>query len=73
MPDTRDAQQTTDSTPAILRQLAVPASIAMLVGWAVWTFAFAPAPGWVHLFLTLGVFGVIWGIVAKGDPAPPRK
>jgi hypothetical protein len=29
------------------------------------TFAFA-APGWVHLFLTLGVFLLIWRIVAGG-------
>lgn len=73
MPDTRDATPTTDGTPAILRQLAFPAAIVMLAGWAVWTFAFAPAPGWVHFFLTLGVFVLIWAIVARDDAAPPRK
>ena len=48
----------------------------MLVGWAVWTFAFAPAPGWVHMLLTVGVFLLIWAIVARDDtartPASPR-
>jgi hypothetical protein len=37
----------------------------MLIFWAVMTFAFS-GPGWVHLFLTLGVFLLIWGIVASG-------
>lgn len=61
------------STP--LRRWAVPAAILMLVGWGSWTFA-GEAPGWVHLFLILGVFLLIWGIVARGTPdepaAPPR-
>lgn len=56
-----------------LMQAALPLGIVMLVGWAVWTFAYAPAPGWVHLFLTLGVFLVIWAIVARGDAAPRRR
>jgi hypothetical protein len=44
----------------------------MLVGWAVWTFAFDPAPGWVHFFLTLGVFLLIWAIVARDETRAPR-
>ena len=74
MPDT-----TTPNTPAaspsssLLKQAAFPLAIVMLVGWAVWTFAFDPAPGWVHLFLTLGVFLLIWAIVARGDGPARRK
>lgn len=45
--------------------LAMPLAIAMLVFWAVMTFAFS-APGWVHLFLSLGVFLLIWRITAGG-------
>ena len=56
-----------------MRQAAFPLAIVMLVGWAVWTFALGPAPGWVHLFLTLGVFLLIWAIVARGDAAPRRR
>ena len=42
-------------------------AIAMLVLWAVGTF-FLSAPGWIHLFLTLGVFVLIWRIVVRGTP-----
>jgi peptidoglycan/LPS O-acetylase OafA/YrhL len=55
--------------------LAIPVGLIMLVTWAVVTFAFS-GPGWVHLLLTLGVFLVIWGIVARGTPsaaARPRR
>ncbi|MDQ6831157.1 MAG: hypothetical protein M3081_20020 [Gemmatimonadota bacterium] len=41
--------------------------IAMLVVWAVVTFGFSPAPGWIHLLLTLGVFLLIYGIVVRGS------
>jgi len=37
----------------------------MLVFWAVMTFAFS-GPGWAHLFLSLGLFILIWRIVAGG-------
>lgn len=49
---------------------AYPAAIIMLVFWAVMTFAFS-GPGWVHLFLSLGVFIVIWRIVVRGDRRHP--
>ena len=77
MPDST-SQAAPAATPATspLKQAAFPLSILMLVGWGVWTFAFAPAPGWVHMLLTAGVFLLIWAIVARGDvpPAgtPPR-
>ena len=47
------------------------AAIVMLVVWAVATVAFE-APGWLHLLLTVGVFVVIWRIVARGTP-PAKK
>lgn len=65
-PTSRDAQAAPASP---LKQAAFPLSILMLVGWAVWTFAFAPAPGWVHMLLTAGVFLLIWAIVDRGDRA----
>ena len=49
-------------------------AVAMLVVWAVGTFALT-APGWLHLLLTLGVFLLIWRIVVRDDaraPRPPR-
>ena len=56
-------------SPRAIDGLAIPIGLIMLVVWAVATFAFS-GPGWVHLFLTLGVFFVIWGIVARGSPRP---
>ncbi len=41
--------------------------IAMLVVWAVVTFGFSPAPGWIHLLLTVGVFLLIYSIVVRGS------
>ena len=48
-----------------LETAAVPVAIVMLVLWAFVTFVLG-GPGWIHLFLTLGVFLLIWGIVARG-------
>ncbi len=45
-------------------------AIAMLVVWAVGTFAFA-APGWIHLLLTVGLSLLIWRIVARDVPDEP--
>ncbi|HTA75244.1 MAG TPA: hypothetical protein VK733_13265 [Gemmatimonadaceae bacterium] len=44
----------------------------MLVVWAVLVFVVNNAPGYVHLLLTLGLFIVIWRIVARGAPMPKR-
>ncbi len=41
-------------------------AIAMLAVWAVGTF-FYDAPGWLHLFLTAGVFLLIWRIVLRSN------
>ena len=55
--------------------LGILAAIAMLVAWAVGTYAFSPAPGWLHALLTAGVFLLIWRIVVRGTPTPraPRE
>ena len=75
MPDNMSSNTptTTAGTASPLKQLAFPLAIVMLVGWAVWTFVYDPAPGWVHLFLTAGVFLLIWGVVARDDTRPPTR
>ena len=47
--------------------LGILVALAMLVGWAVWTFAFS-APGFAHVLLTAGVFLLIYRIVVRGTP-----
>jgi peptidoglycan/LPS O-acetylase OafA/YrhL len=47
------------------RAALIPVAIIMLVFWAIMTFAF-DGPGWVHIFLSLGVFLLIWGVVERG-------
>jgi uncharacterized membrane protein len=47
-------------------------AVVMLVVWAVVTFAFAPAPGWVHALLTAGVFLVIYRVVVRGTASRTR-
>ena len=49
--------------------LAIPVGVLMLVFWFV-SILTIETPGWMHLFLTLGVFLVIWGIVRRGTPPP---
>lgn len=41
-------------------------ALVLLVAWGVATFAFAAAPGWVHLLLTAGVFLLVYGAVVRG-------
>jgi hypothetical protein len=45
------------------------AALLLLAVWAAGTFAF-PAPGWVHLLLTAGIFILIWRIVVRSTPDP---
>lgn len=47
--------------------LGILVALAMLVIWAVWTFAFS-APGFAHILLTAGVFLLIYRIVVRGTP-----
>jgi hypothetical protein len=53
--------------------LGIIVGLIMLVIWAVFVFVVNNAPGFVHLLLTLGVFIVIWRIVALGAPLPKKK
>jgi hypothetical protein len=50
--------------------LGLVAGVVMLVGWAIATFVFN-GPGWVHLFLSLGVFLVIWRFAARSVKSAP--
>jgi uncharacterized membrane protein len=45
-------------------------AILMLFGWAVAALVLQ-GPGWVHLFLTLGVSLLIYRIVVRGSPKDP--
>jgi Family of unknown function (DUF5670) len=54
----------------MLTDIGIIAAIALLVIWAIGTFFF-DAPGWIHLFLTLGVSILIWRVVVRGDRAHP--
>ena len=65
----RRAGVTVTTSPSRM-DIWIVAAIAMLIVWAVATFAF-PGPGWVHLLLTVGVFVLIWRIVVRGTP--PRR
>ena len=49
-------------------------ALLMLAAWAYVTFALAPAPGWVHLLLTAGVFLLLYRVVVRGtgDAPGPR-
>jgi hypothetical protein len=52
--------------------LGIIIGVIMLVIWAVFVFIVNNAPGFIHLLLTVGLFIVIWRIVALGAPMPPR-
>ncbi len=53
--------------------LGIIAALAMLVIWAAGAL-FTEAPGWINLFLSLGVFLLIWRIVApKGNKTAKSK
>ena len=45
--------------------LGIIVGLIMLIVWAVFVFVVNNAPGFVHLLLTLGLFIVIWRIVAR--------
>jgi hypothetical protein len=57
---------------SFLLRLAIPLGVIMLVVWGIAT-VMLEAPGWVHGLLTVGVFLVIWGIVARGAPDPSER
>jgi uncharacterized membrane protein len=51
--------------------LGIIGAIAMLVVWAVVTFT-TPAPGWIHILLTMGVFLLVYRIVVRGTRGVDR-
>ena len=55
--------------------IGIIAGVGLLVVWVVAALVF-DGPGWVHLFLTVGVFLIIYRIVVRGDrrhPTPPAS
>ena len=53
--------------------LGIVAAIAMLIIWAAGAL-YTGAPGWINLFLTLGVFLLIWRLVVrKGNETAKNK
>ena len=57
------------SITALIRDPGFLAALVMLAVWAVGTFAMAPAPGWLHALLSLGVSLLIYRIVILGTAA----
>lgn len=68
---TRMTMRTRSPLPPTLVDRWIVAAIALLVVWAGVTFAAAPAPGWIHFLLTLGVFLLIYRVVVRGTPPAP--
>ena len=52
--------------------LGIIAGIVLLAIWAI-GMLFLGGPGWINLFLTLGVTMLIWRIVARGTPKPASE
>ena len=66
-----DNVKNTRSRESLIESLALPLGVLMLIVWAVATFVLT-APGWIHALLMLGVFCVVWGVVARDTPAVKR-
>jgi hypothetical protein len=49
--------------------LGIVLAIAMLVVWTLGALVY-DGPGWVHLFLTVGVTLLIWRVVGRSAGAP---
>ena len=50
--------------------VGIIAAIVMLFAWAVGALVLQ-GPGWIHLFLTIGVSLLIYRIVVRGSPKEP--
>jgi uncharacterized membrane protein len=50
--------------------VGIIAAIVMLFAWAVAALVLQ-GPGWIHLFLTIGVSLLIYRIVVRGSPKDP--
>lgn len=51
--------------------IGIVAAVLMLVAWAAVTFT-TEAPGYVHLFLTIGIFLLFWRIIARNGRSGTR-
>lgn len=58
--------------PSFIERFALLIGGAMLALWVLGMVLIDGAPGWLHFFLTFGVFFVIWGIVARDKGPAPR-
>ena len=67
------SQSTSNATPPkrSYRAVMIPTALLMLIFWGVVTFRFG-GPGWVHIFLSLGVFVLIWGVTERGGGSRKR-
>jgi uncharacterized membrane protein len=68
----RQSSKHADSSKKAYHAALIPVAILMLVFWAIMAFAF-DGPGWVHIFLSLGVFLLIWGVVQRGGGTRRRS
>ena len=59
-----------NSSRKLIDGIAIPLALIMLAFWAVGVLAWT-GPGWIHLFLTLGIFLLIYGIVVRGGRDGP--
>ena len=51
--------------------LGLVVGVLLLIVWIVGALVYS-GPGWLHLFLTVGVFLIIWRIVVRGDRRHPQ-
>ena len=57
--------------PSFVERFALLIGSILLALWVLGMVLIDGAPGWLHFFLTFGVFFVIWGIVVR-DRSSPR-
>jgi hypothetical protein len=58
---------------SFIETFALPMGLAMLALWVIGMVLIDGAPGWLHFFLTFGVFFVIWGIVVRNKVSARNK
>ena len=56
--------------PSFIERFALLIGSILLALWLIGMVLIDGAPGWLHFFLTFGVFFVIWGIVVRERTAP---
>jgi hypothetical protein len=56
--------------PSFIERFALVIGSILLALWVIGMVLMDGAPGWLHFFLTFGVFFVIWGIVVRDRTVP---